>query len=143
MAIDPKKALGRPTLYKVEYCDALIEHMKAGLSFEAFGAVAHVGRRTLFDWLAAFPDFQAAKEIGESHSLIVWEKEGQAIVKHGGGPGSAAVWIFNMRNRFSWRDDPKEPKKTDETERLAASGLTDEELDQQLQAKLEKLQAPK
>ena len=86
----------------------LIEHMKQGLSFDAFGAVVNVTRKTLYNWTRAFPDFQESKEIGESHSRMVWEKMGMVLIARGGGNGSAATYIFNMKNRFGYRDIPKE-----------------------------------
>ena len=34
--MDEFKKVGRPTDYKKEYCELLIEHMAAGFSFESF-----------------------------------------------------------------------------------------------------------
>ena len=47
----------------------LIEHMKKGYSFESFGADAHCSRKTLFNWLEAYPEFNEAKNIAENYSL--------------------------------------------------------------------------
>jgi len=60
--------------YKVELCDLLIKHMAQGLSFESFGVIAKVGRRTLFNWVKKHPDFEEAKEIGASQSMALFEK---------------------------------------------------------------------
>lgn len=53
---------GRPSLYKPEYCQALIDHMKQGNPFETFATVCNCGRRTLYQWEKEYPDFSQAKE---------------------------------------------------------------------------------
>ncbi len=124
MARKPKaedKQLGQPCRYKPEYCELLIEHMKKGLSFEAFGAEVNVSSRTLYHWQNGFPEFREAHEVGLSHSRLVWERMGMVLVARGGGNGSAAVYIVNMKNRFGWRDAPKdEPEALDAKEAVKA-----------------------
>lgn len=45
-------------------CDQLIKHMESGHSFESFGGVARVSRKTLFKWLEKHKDFEEARAIG-------------------------------------------------------------------------------
>ena len=52
------------SLYRPEYCEMLITHMAQGHSFQSFGAIAKVSRRTLFNWIHQHNDFKEAKEIG-------------------------------------------------------------------------------
>lgn len=82
--------------------------MKTGLSFEAFGAEVNVSARTLMNWQKHFPDFREAHEIGMSHARLVWEKMSMVLIARGGGNGSAAVHIFNLKNRFGYRDIPQD-----------------------------------
>ncbi len=94
---------GRPTKYKPEYCDALIEHMAKGYSFETFGASVGVWTSSTYLWLK-HPKFSEAKKEGEARCRLWWEKLGM-----GGASGhlknfNAAAWIFNMKNRFHWKD---------------------------------------
>lgn len=105
--------VGRPTKYKPEYCNLLIEHMAAGLSFESFGAVVECSKQTIYDWLDAQPEFLDAKKIGTAKSLLFWEKLGiRGTVgvpvewngKQAKGNFNSGSWIFNMKNRFGWRD---------------------------------------
>lgn len=144
--------MARPTSYKREYCDLLIKHMAKGLSFESFAGRVGVSRRVLYDWLDSHEEFLHAKEIGIEKSLLKWEiagVRGHFVEKvrdeesHSGYRTDKlqiipSVWIFNMKNRFGWRDRQK-----DETEVVVnnLSSLTDAELDQrikQLESKLGK-----
>jgi hypothetical protein len=116
---EPAK-VGRPTDYKPEYCELLIEHMSKGLSFEAFGGIVRKSKQTLYDWLQANPEFLDAKMTGTELSRLFWEKLGTDHVLNisessrsaDGSTSSmskslnASIWIFNMKNRFKdeWRE---------------------------------------
>lgn len=106
---------GRPSKYKHKYCDELIKHMKAGLSYESFAGLIGVNKTTLYEWEKKHEAFSNAKKQGESLSLLWWEKIGIAAML--GQPVSApdgrtvsmkdfnaTMWIFAMKNRHGWRD---------------------------------------
>tara|TARA_R110000787_G_C13060968_1_gene407761 strand:+ start:17 stop:400 length:384 start_codon:yes stop_codon:yes gene_type:complete len=103
-----KKAnpVGRPTKYKPEYCQTLIDHMESGLSYECFAGVISVSKQTLYDWEKVNPEFIDAKKIGLGKAQLYWEKVGNAGMYMGGkdNPFNSTIWIFNMKNRFNWRD---------------------------------------
>ena len=136
--------MARPTLYESKFCELLIEHMAQGLSFESFAGTIGVSRRVLWDWEKQNPDFLHAKEVGLEKSRIFWERLGIDHIinksdseSFGGGGGNsssrslnASVWIFNMKNRFAWRD--KQPDEHD----VVINNLdqkTDEEIDNRIQ----------
>jgi hypothetical protein len=98
-------SIGRPTIFKEEYCQMLIEHMRQGYSFESFGAYpVCVTKDTLYSWLKQHPQFAYAKKLGTIECRKLWEKLGLAGAS-GKLPGfNTAAWIFNMKNRFMWRD---------------------------------------
>lgn len=99
-----KRAIGRPSKYKPEYCEMLIEHMKTGLSFETFATVVGAGRETIYEWARVHPEFSDAKTKGFEENLAFWEKAGiSGMLGHIQG-FNAAVFIFNMKNRHHWRD---------------------------------------
>lgn len=95
---------GRPTDYKPEYCQLLIEHMSKGFSFEAFAALVNASKQTVYNWTEQFPEFMDAKEIAFERSRLFWERVGIDIAVK--GEGNATAYIFNMKNRFKqeWRD---------------------------------------
>src|SRR3990167_10988627 len=94
---------GRPTDYKPEYCKKLEEHMKRGLSLEAFGAVVDCSEDTLYEWRKVHPEFSESYKKGKSHSLQFWEELGLVGTTEG-NHFNAPTWIFNMKNRFKWKD---------------------------------------
>lgn len=77
--------------------------MKQGFSFESFGAEIGVHRDTLYEWVVKHAAFSDAKKLGTLHSMKHWEHEGMRGMWKGKA-FNAAVWIFNMRNRFGWTD---------------------------------------
>lgn len=90
--------------YRREFDAMLLQHLSEGLSFEAFAGVVKVNRDTLYQWIKRYSSFKEAKEEGTSQSLLYWEGMGISGTV-GKIPGfNTAMWIFNMKNRFRWRD---------------------------------------
>lgn len=106
----PKNKGGRPSKYKEEYCQMLIDHMASGLSFESFAAVIDVNDDTLSEWAKVHPKFSDAKKTAFSKSLLFWEKLGLnnihnvSLPNKGSKSLNSTIWIFTMKNRFGWRD---------------------------------------
>jgi hypothetical protein len=97
--------LGRPTLYKEEYPEMLLEHMAQGYSFESFGAIAKCCRDTLYEWVRVHPDFSYAKNHGALESQFWWEKLIRAGAMGEVDRYNAATAIFTMKCRFGWKDE--------------------------------------
>lgn len=102
---------GRPTLYRPEYCEEVVKHCAEGLSFEAFAGRVSVSIETIYEWARRYPEFAEAKKRGAAASRIWWENAGKIGML---APGfNAAVWIFNMKNRFGWRDKQPDEREDD------------------------------
>lgn len=93
---------GRPTKYKPEYCQMLIDHMSQGFSFESFGGVIMVGKNTMYDWVDKYAKFSNAKDTGDSANRLFWEKMGIAGCLGRISNFNAKMWSMNMKNRFKW-----------------------------------------
>lgn len=131
---------GRPSLYRPEYCQMLIAHMSEGLSFETFAATIKTHRDTLYEWEKTHQDFSDAKKAAIEACQLYWEKLGKDHIINksdsessfgmGGSSKSrslnAAIWVFNMKNRFKWRD-----KQPDESEVVVNNynNLSDTDID--------------
>lgn len=104
-----KKKMGRPTTYREEFCQMLIEHMEQGFSFESFAGVAGTTIETLREWSNPNkdnhqPNFVLAKALGFPKCQYFWEDVGIKGTKGHYKNFSAPAYIFNMKNRFKWTD---------------------------------------
>jgi hypothetical protein len=80
--LDPPSAKGpggRPTTYRPEYCDMLIEHMKQGFSFRSFGSKVAAGRATLYQWVDANAEFADAAQKGREACSTYYENLGKMM----------------------------------------------------------------
>lgn len=98
-----------PSKYDEAYCEQLVAHMSKGYSFESFAGVISVTKRRLYEWEEKHPEFAEAKEIAFAKCQLHWET--QAIDGTWNHPEQSTlnvgVWVFNMKNRFGWRDAHK------------------------------------
>jgi len=99
-----KKPAGRPSKFKEEYCQQLIDHMAQGLSFETFGIPQKIPVSCLYTYAQKFPTFAEAKKEGFRACQLFWESMGRSAAVGKIDNFNATVWIFNMKNRFQWRD---------------------------------------
>ena len=133
---------GRPPDYEPSYCALLVEHMSQGLSYEAFAGLVGCCVKTLYNWEKAYPDFLQAKKNGFAACQLYWEKVGRdglhnEVITEKGPDGTtttvnrainAPIWIFNMKNRFKWRDkQPDEEQGGDEDSRREERKLSPSE----------------
>ncbi len=101
--------LGRPTKYKPEYCQMLIDHMSEGYSFESFGGIIEVAEDTLYEWAKVHEDFSVSKKIGTQKSMVWWEQIGRKGMINEIPFFNDRIWRLNMINRFrsKWSDGTK------------------------------------
>jgi hypothetical protein len=114
---DPeKRRVGRPSVYKEEYCKMLQDHLASGLMYESFAGELSISIETLYAWERDYPEFSEAKKIGWPKGYLHWDKINKAVcsgmkttLKDGRviDPKNipVAIFIFNMKNRFKWRDN--------------------------------------
>lgn len=91
---------GRPTKYKEEYCDLIIEFMKDGSSKTQFCAEVGICYDTLLDWQEANPEFSEAVKKADTACQAWWERKGTKAVFGEIEGFNATSYIFNMKNRF-------------------------------------------
>lgn len=98
--------IGRPTKYKPEMCDKVIELGKIGASKHEMALELDVAMSTFDVWQNENKAFSEAVRQAVQFSQAWWEKNGR-IATFGGHEGfNATSYIFNMKNRFreSWND---------------------------------------
>lgn len=95
---------GRPTKYRPEYCEQVIEHMADGASLTSFAAQIEVARSTINEWIDNHPEFREATSIGKAKAAAWWEKVNRGLAT--GGEGNATSTIFGLKNMApeDWHD---------------------------------------
>lgn len=101
--------VGRPTKYKEEYCQMLIDHMSEGYSFDSFAGIVEVNIDTLYEWAKVHAKFSDAKHIGTAKSMAWWERIGRMGMINEIPFFNDRIWRLNMINRFraQWSDGTK------------------------------------
>lgn len=100
-----KRKRGRPSDYRPEYCDLVIERAKEGKSLESFAAHINTSRTSLFRWRQEYPEFEEAVQIAKLHQLDWWENRALEIAS-GEIKGNHVLVIFALKNVGSdtWKD---------------------------------------
>lgn len=121
---------GRPTKFKSEYCDIVIELGKNGDSLAQMAAHFNVARSTIDKWAEDNECFSEALSIAKTHCQSWWEEAAQKGIYLGGSGFNAAVWKTTMQARF--REDYTERQEIHQTgaisHNVSIGELTDEQL---------------
>jgi len=94
----PERGVGRPTKYDPSYCELVLEEMGKGFSLTAFAGILGVSRATIDLWMKANPEFMEAVSRGKAMRLVHWERAAMKVAERGGGPGTATVIVFGLKN---------------------------------------------
>lgn len=95
---------GRPTKYRLECCDVVLELMKKGFSKRAVASALGICRDTLYQWCRVNQRFSYTCEVGEAMSQKYWEEIGMLGMLGKIKGFKASVWIYIMKSRFGWRN---------------------------------------
>jgi transposase-like protein len=94
---------GRPTVYKPEYDDLIVQRANEGACFAEFAAEIGVSRQTLHNWKKAHPSFldayTRAEQVGEAH----WAKRLRTELMIDNKANAPLVKLY-FANRFGWSD---------------------------------------
>lgn len=110
----PQNSLGRPTKYKPEYCQRLVDHMAQGFSSDSFAGVVDVCIETIRQWKHKNPEFLAAYKRGCAARLLRDEQIYQTAML--GRPVrigneeftiNVSLLIFKMKSQHRWRTTEK------------------------------------
>jgi transposase len=110
-AAPAKRPVGRPSMYRPEYCELAIEIGKRGGGPNDIACEIGVLRENLYEWAKVHPEFLTALKQAKQHEQKWWENKG--IEGLGADKFNAMVWKVSMQARF--RDDYTEKKITEVT----------------------------
>ena len=108
--------LGRPTKYKKQFCQMLIDHMSQGFSYETFSTVVKANRSNIYEWEKKHKEFRDAKKIAFDECQMYWEKMGMAGTVGKLKGFSTPMWIVQMKKRFKWADRQEHAVDTEQNE---------------------------
>ena len=106
-----KRPVGRPSMYRPEYCELAIEIGKRGGGPNDIACEIGVLRENLYEWAKVHPEFLTALKQAKQHEQKWWENKG--IEGLGADKFNAMVWRTSMQARF--RDDYTERKISEVT----------------------------
>lgn len=96
---------GRPSDYKPEFCQQVIEYGKEGMSKMEMCLELNICKQTLYNWCDEYPEFLDSLNKAIDYSQAWWEMKGRKATFDSEG-FNATSYIFNMKNRFKedWSD---------------------------------------
>jgi hypothetical protein len=127
--------VGRPTSYRPEYCELVIELGRAGKSKAQMAAHIGVTRKTLDSWCDVFPEFLSAMECARDFALSWWEDQCEKGI-WAGKQFNAPAWSRSMAARF-----PADYRENSRVELTGADGGPVEIDEKSAAAKIAKLMA--
>ena len=88
---------GRPSIYKPELGQMLIEAMATGLSAEAAAAKIGISARSMYEWQKVHPEFLQAVQEGRHRAVLFWESLAIDVAR--GKPGNGQMISLALKNR--------------------------------------------
>lgn len=101
--------LGRPSLYKPEYCAKVVELGREGCSPAEIASHFDIDRVTLLNWSNEFPEFLTAMTRAKVHEQAWWEQMGKKGMV--ADRFNSQVWSKSVAARF--REDYTERREVD------------------------------
>ncbi len=146
--------MGRPSDYKPEYCELVIEEMRHGKCLREFTALVKSTSKTVYSWMDKHPDFLNAVEIGRNLSYKWWVEQGRnglfdtstvetgpdGTVTKSFAKINSRIYELFMHNMFDW--SKKQSVEAQNTTSLNVSSAEDskaltEKISQAFRAKAE------
>ncbi|SET91462.1 hypothetical protein [Stenotrophomonas indicatrix] len=90
--------MARPTVYKPEYCDVVVDLGRQGKSVVQMACAIDVVRSTLYEWCKDHPEFSDAFTRAKQLSQDWWETQAQCGLT--ADRFNAQLWSRSMAARF-------------------------------------------
>lgn len=110
---DPKTGkykTGRPTKYKKEFCEDVVEFMSKGKGLIQFAASISVGKDSIYLWDKKHPEFSEALKIGRLKCEAYWADFIQDKMINDENINVPA-FKYHGANMFGWRSEPPPTKE--------------------------------
>ena len=90
---------GRPTSFRAEYCDRIIQLMAEGRSLDGCAALLGVHPDSLNEWQRVHPEFSVAVRAGRAAATAFWEGRLLDVAQGASGNAQAIQWALRNRSR--------------------------------------------
>lgn len=98
MPADKKREVGRPSAYRPEYCERIVELGKLGYSQAQMAADIGVCKATITVWSREHDSFLNALTLARTYSQCWWEQEAQNGLKN--RDFNSSLWERSVKSRF-------------------------------------------
>ena len=126
--LKPKKSRkgvgGRPTKYKPEFCEQVVELGKQGLSLFQIAARLSISIDAFNEWREKHSEFRLAVTRAKALAQAWWEDAGMSGVQS--REFNAKVWEITMRNRFS--ESYRESSRMELSGALTIAGVREDDI---------------
>lgn len=90
----------RPTEYKPEFCEKVIEFFEQGCSKAEIAYFFRIDRDTIKEWVKKYPEFATAVKKGEEFSEAKWDIWGRENLAN--KEFNTRLYEINRMNRHGW-----------------------------------------
>ena len=97
-----KRPEGRPSDYKPEYCDLIIQAMGEGVSLTGFAGMIGVSRECIYNWMTRHSEFSDAASRAKAARVLWWERKLMRSRK--GAETTASIFALRNADPTEWRD---------------------------------------
>jgi hypothetical protein len=98
----PENRVGRPSLYREEYCERVVEEMARGVSLTGFAGKIGVDKHSIYEWISVHSEFSHAVSRAKSARVLWWEEKLMRSKK--GAETSASIFALRNADPSEWRD---------------------------------------
>lgn len=113
---------GRPSEYRPEYCDLVIDRMGQGFSLTAFAGMIRVAKDTVYEWIKVHREFSDA--VSRARPARLAALEAKLLRSRKGAETTAAIFALRNADPDEWRD----VKHQEHSHSLKVETLTDAQL---------------
>lgn len=113
---------GRPTDYKPEYCEDIINYLSDGKHIIQYAAKIGVAKSTIYEWANNYPEFSDALKKAQAKSTAQWLENARLKAFSGEHKGSDAmlIWMLKKKDKEEFGDKDVDDKKSDSVSILGA-----------------------
>ena len=81
-------------MYRVDYCDDVVDFLKDGHSLAAFAGKIGVNTKSIYNWMGKHPEFADAVKRAQAKSALWWELRILDLAQNGQGKAKLVILWF-------------------------------------------------